>query len=342
MYSALKSLQGTHEMADKVIDWLVKFGLMSRPLGFAVGWEYLSGDNNELVHAINQFLATDQLPDEHILFEWHEKYVSQSQFNDLDHAGVDLTGMLLKLMQNLTEAGAGADAYRKTLSTQILRFGQGVSAESIEHIVHELMMATQQAQAQNQELHHCLVETYQESERLRTELEQRRQEVMVDPLTGLLNRRAYEIQMAELVEKRGMKPLSMLVGDIDHFKSVNDTYGHAVGDIVLKNIAALIRKSVRGGDVAVRFGGEEFVVLLPDTDIDGAERVAESIRHQVEVMRLVRRQDQLTLGPFTLSFGIATWFDADTIDSLFERADKAMYHAKQTGRNRVSRESVVV
>jgi diguanylate cyclase len=133
--------------------------------------------------------------------------------------------------------------------------------------------------------------------------------------------------------------IAMLVLDIDHFKKVNDTYGHAVGDVVLRHVADAIRKCIRGEDIAVRYGGEEFVILLPRTSLQGAMIVAETLRHRVEEMRLVRRHDNLRLEPVTASLGVAVRRPGDGQESFFQRADQALYISKSLGRNRVSAET---
>ncbi|HEY5339036.1 MAG TPA: diguanylate cyclase, partial [Rhizomicrobium sp.] len=131
------------------------------------------------------------------------------------------------------------------------------------------------------------------------------------------------------------KPLAFLIMDIDHFKSVNDTHGHDIGDEVLREFASRISANVRGIDLACRFGGEEFVVVMPDTDMDFATMVAERLRKSVETNPFVisRAPGRLDI---TISIGIAASLgDADTAEALLHRADQALYRAKREGRNRV-------
>lgn len=151
-----------------------------------------------------------------------------------------------------------------------------------------------------------------------------------DALTGLNNRRAFEHSLAQelaLVDRRAT-PLSLLIVDVDHFKTINDTYGHAKGDTVLQAVAALLTQSARAIDVVARIGGEEFAVILPNTDAASARGVAERMRAAVE-------NEAWLTKPLTISLGIATLLKHETAGSLFVRADKAMYAAKEGGRNRV-------
>lgn len=163
----------------------------------------------------------------------------------------------------------------------------------------------------------------------------------LDALTGFYNRRQLEERIKQEVAnaKRQHAPLCGIMTDIDFFKSVNDTYGHAVGDLVLKNIAKVIRKQLREYDIAGRYGGEEFSILLPFTKIDEAKMVAERLRQAIEnkvidISKIVPDSDVKTL-KITVSLGIYEIKETDKEEDLLRKADKALYEAKNTGRNKV-------
>lgn len=172
---------------------------------------------------------------------------------------------------------------------------------------------------------------------------QKRLEAMAttDTLTGLTNRRSFDLHLAQGLEeaRRKKRPLSAIMIDIDHFKRLNDEFGHLAGDKVLREMAALIRENLRQSDVACRWGGEELFILLKDVDETAAARVAEKIRTAVETADFNYREAKLLV---TISLGVAEYKGAaDDEDSLVARADAAMYGAKNTGRNRVRRASGV-
>ena len=153
-----------------------------------------------------------------------------------------------------------------------------------------------------------------------------------DPLTGCLNRAGFSsVLMREHEElvKNG-SPVSFVILDIDHFKDVNDTWGHNVGDEVLVNLTKLIQGKIRNTDALVRWGGEEFVILCGDTPIQNAQFLAEKLRHAIETTQLIKQQ------VVTCSFGIAEMVAGEDPKRLFDRADKALYASKQAGRNRVT------
>jgi two-component system cell cycle response regulator len=178
------------------------------------------------------------------------------------------------------------------------------------------------------------------SDFLRTRLEESVEMAVIDPLTGLHNRRYMETHLKTLVAEASTsgRPLSVLVADIDYFKRINDTYGHDAGDAVLKEFAARFRRNTRSIDLACRLGGEEFVIIMPDTDVTRATHVGERLRaciaedsFQLSATKSIR---------VTASVGLAAlerW--DDTPETIFKRADIALYAAKRDGRNRVMTEA---
>lgn len=159
---------------------------------------------------------------------------------------------------------------------------------------------------------------------------------VIDGLTGLHNRRYLDSHLQTLFERAmtRRRPLSLMIADLDHFKRINDTYGHDVGDAVLREAARRLRQNVRGIDLACRYGGEEFVIVMPETTGEIAEKVAERIRMQIAGAPFEAAGKSL---PMTASFGISTvsWGN-DTLGAMIKRADEALYRAKDSGRNQVA------
>jgi diguanylate cyclase (GGDEF)-like protein len=181
----------------------------------------------------------------------------------------------------------------------------------------------------------------EERTRVRSELLQTREMAMRDELTGLANRRALELMLADEVTRslRHGRPLSILLADVDHFKAVNDTYGHRAGDEVLRRLAHLLSDKLRSIDKAARYGGEELFVMMPETPVAEAWRVAERVRSAVAAHTfVVDAEDNGAPIPvrLTASVGVAGLPEnAESMARLFEQADRALYDAKHQGRNRV-------
>lgn len=168
-----------------------------------------------------------------------------------------------------------------------------------------------------------------------TDVERRMTEMaLTDPLTGLYNRREMTQRLEDAAarfQKRGTN-FSVIVADIDHFKAINDRHGHDVGDRVLSHVAQLFSEGLRTGDAVARWGGEEFLMLLPGTDLDAAQEVAERLRSTAEkqlgVVEALRQ-------PLTITCGVATYVDSGSLEACLKAADEALYRGKAEGRNRV-------
>lgn len=202
----------------------------------------------------------------------------------------------------------------------------------------ELLLAKRQAE----KIHRETAEAYTKLQELLEEVEGKKQELeklnvqlqgltITDPLTGLKNRRYLDEQLPQLMRRslEAGKPLALLVVDIDHFKNVNDTYGHPAGDSVLQELAWKLQAETRGKDIVARMGGEEFVIVLSDMDTGEALETAEKIRGNVE-------HGEWKHVNITVSIGVAAYESGDDPASLFSKADEALYHSKNTGRNRVT------
>ncbi|HZH28498.1 MAG TPA: PleD family two-component system response regulator [Azospirillaceae bacterium] len=172
-------------------------------------------------------------------------------------------------------------------------------------------------------------------ERLRINYERSLSMALIDPLTGVFNRRYLDAHLPRLLARgvETQKPLSVMVFDLDHFKSVNDTHGHPTGDQVLREVASRVTRNLRPVDLVVRWGGEEFVVIMPDTDATAASAVAERLRSKIadELFVVSAPVGELKV---TISIGVAASLEGEGADSLLKRADDALYVAKTGGRNR--------
>jgi diguanylate cyclase len=182
-----------------------------------------------------------------------------------------------------------------------------------------------------------LRETSENLKELQKEFEEAKNAAMLDFLTGVPNRKALDDKFTEYISKAGPgdKYLCVLMIDIDHFKKFNNRYGHVTGDEVLKFAAKKIKEIIRGRDFSARFGGEEFAVLLPETSISGAKKVGEIIRRFFAEPPIKTRSESVKPGNTTVSIGAGCYRSGETLEELVSRSDKALYYAKNTGRNRV-------
>jgi diguanylate cyclase len=204
-------------------------------------------------------------------------------------------------------------------------------------VIEELLHETTRMQSATQTVSEKLEARAQEVGLLTQQLQQAQSEAMLDPLTGLMNRRGFERAVKDLLTNGDcFSTAALMLADIDHFKRVNDTYGHLLGDKVLRAIAQTLQANIKGRDLAARLGGEEFAVLLPHTTLQGARTLAEQIRNAVSAGRIRRGDGKDSPGAVTISLGVAIGRKGDSLEELLARADAALYAAKHGGRNRVS------
>lgn len=328
-------MMNNSDYGRRTLDFLATHALSAEPIHYWVVHEFLQGRNEELVRAVDDRINTGKPFDAYFILDIYERFVAGAAFRQFRGMGDDMEKLLGGLIENLRSADRNASGFQDSLNANIARLERDNDPTGLKAVAQNLLKAAVAANANNEALQKNLETTEQETKQLRSELEKQRRESITDALTGLLNRRGMEVEMTHVFNTTQEVPAALLVLDIDHFKNINDTYGHAVGDVVIRKVAEMVSGIVPSDAVSARFGGEEFVVLLPGASPDHACSIGEKIRASIEKLRLVRRHDKLAISAFTISIGGAARSVSDTLDHLFERADKALYDAKTSGRNRV-------
>lgn len=317
--------------------------LMSRheipptPHNYAVWYTYVSGENPELKTEIDRLLAENAAFTAVVCARLYRQYVAEHNIGNIEQVRSNLNRILFDVGTSLSDAGNDAQAFEGTLDG----FAKGVDASNdltnIRQMLQTLIIETCSMRNATSDLQHHFESKSREIVELQEQLQVERQRAITDPLTGLYNRFALIDRLnAAVAEMPNGQPPSVIMLDIDHFKSINDAHGHLIGDRVIRFVSQILQKNIKGRDTAARYGGEEFTVLLPTTGTKGAQAVAESIRTAVANAQLVRADNKKPLGQITLSAGIATYRKGEDILDLLNRADQALYRAKDKGRNRVN------
>ena len=259
----------------------------------------------------------------------------------MDDVGSGISGMLDAVLTKLDRAGKDAGEYGRTLSAATGELGGAQSPAAVAKMVERLVGATQAMEVRTKSLESELQRSSEQVTDLKTQLDTVRKESRVDPLTALANRKTFdqELEAAIADARETGSAVALLMCDIDHFKRFNDTWGHQTGDQVLRLVANCLSENVKGRDTAARYGGEEFVVILRQTALEGAAKLADQIRGNVENKKLVKKSTGDILGTITISIGVAQLRANDTPELLIQRADRSLYRAKNTGRNRVATET---
>jgi diguanylate cyclase len=321
-------------VADGAIRSMAKQSVPATPNNFSVWFNYAMGASPALRETIDILVGGKRKFDASVN---HDLYVTYINPQCASAAPGDFPEQLQGVIANAKQFLATAIADNRT---QIEALGE-VSSEFeasndprpiIERLVTELAKATERASA----LETNFVATSQELDKIRNSLREAEERSNTDALTGLANRRSMDefLRSAQIVAMEKGEPLSALLIDIDHFKKFNDSYGHQVGDQVLRLVAKVLQENVRDQDLAARYGGEELFAVLPGADLGVCADVAERIRRRISDARLTRRASGQEISSVTVSIGVAQFKLAESAETLIERCDRALYQAKRSGRNR--------
>lgn len=322
----------------RALPLMSKLGVAVNPANYAVFYNYVAGKNNDLHSEIDALLQrgarlTREQSD--LLFK---KYFSEFDDGQVDKFQSKTRIILNAILKALRQANSDTSQYGEALGAYNSQLESDPDEETIQQIIAGLLSDTTEMQQSYVSLQKQLNESTREVENLRKALQSAREEAILDPLTALTNRKgmmhALKDSIAEIEESAN--PPCLLMIDIDHFKSINDNYGHVFGDTVLKLVAATLQKCVKGKDTACRYGGEEFAILLPDTPLAGAQQLAETIRSAIERGKIQRSGSQEPVGNITVSVGVAAFKTEETVEQFIKRADAALYESKNGGRNRVT------
>jgi diguanylate cyclase len=317
-------------------DLMQRHSSLPFPENYELWYWYAAQHNEALTAALNNAIREGRIADANQTKQIHAQFFGADAHESFEEIGLQLNAELHKLMESMSRAGEDTAAFDRTLTIAGDELDRG-TAPDIKAIVQKLSAATRAVQARNKKLEDQLQASAKEVDGLRTRMETVRKESLTDALTGLANRRCFDDTARRAVDAAvtDNKPMSLIISDVDHFKKFNDTYGHAIGDQVLRLVGQCLRSNVKGKDLAARFGGEEFVVILPDTPLEHAAAVANDIRKTVESKKIVQRSTGKDMGTVTLSLGVAQYVPGEQVADLLNRADASLYAAKRSGRNRV-------
>jgi diguanylate cyclase len=307
------------------------------PLHFSVWYDYHSGEHPMVRRVLETYLSNGRLIDERLIHDMYERFYRYStELPSMLEASRHIQDTLQDVVGQITEAGGSATGYGATLR----RFSAAAAADpcGLPGLLPPLLEETEQLAQRCTTLGRQLSLSGERIGALERALAEARREATTDMLTGLPNRRAFDEQLRRAAGQamRSGEPLALLIADIDRFKAINDTWGHPVGDAVLRRVAQTIQACLTDPGQAARLGGEEFSALLPGTPLEAARQMAERIRLAVSEKSFSVRSTGKELGAVTISIGVALYHPGESLPCFVERADAALYRAKQAGRNRVA------
>ncbi|MBV5263958.1 GGDEF domain-containing protein [Pinisolibacter aquiterrae] len=323
---------------ENAVGHLRKNEIPAYPRNYELWYTYAAGFNHALNKSINDVIRARGKISPNELDRVYEQYIAPTRIGErIDEVGGRLSQEINGVAGLIETQMASTSIYSSSLGDAKTALAGAKDAVAIESIVSGLMSATHETERVNHQLERQLTESRRQIAELQESLEAIRYESLVDDLTTLANRKHFDQSLDRILAETDQSetPFSLLFTDIDHFKKFNDTFGHQTGDQVLRLVALAVKQNIKGQDIAFRYGGEEFAVILPRTALEQSVVVAEHIREAVFSKELVKRSTGENLGRITISIGVSEWRPGDTAQSIIERADTCLYAAKNGGRNQV-------
>ncbi len=327
---------------EKALGYIKYNQSSAAPEAYELWFNYACGLKPELNEKIKELLRQTPRLTQDQLDELYDVYFLKDDVGErMEEIGSKVSHELNDIMDMVGSSLSNTESYSESLEVFTSELADIKDEGSLRMIISSMASATFEMAQNTKELESNLARSKDQISQLTTSIEAIRAESLTDALTDIANRKKFDFVMQKESDyfKAEREPMCLLLADIDHFKSFNDTHGHQTGDQVLRLVAAILKQNVKGRDLAARYGGEEFAVVLPQTSLHDAVVVAEHIRQAVANKELVKKSTGSKLGRVTLSIGAAEINDEDTIESLIARADQCLYAAKADGRNNVKSEN---
>ncbi len=328
--------QQAGEFLRLALAFLSKYRIPPSPLNYQLAYDYVSGKNEKLKIELDDYIGQSAIISQENLWEIYQQiYIQDIAF--IEKMRLELRHLIANIQNEFERSGGEITGFSNRLDqfSSVLiseKRQQEISFEVNNMITDANSVAESQRKFDSQ-----MTDIMHEVGSLRKEIEQIKEESLTDALTGIANRRAFDNVLEKSIQStiEENSPLSLLLIDIDHFKQFNDNFGHLVGDKVLRFLGKTLKRCIKGQDIAARFGGEEFAVILPHTSHIGAKVIAEMIRKAISATELQDNEKSKSYGKITASIGISEYLPNEASSTLIQRCDKGLYQAKKEGRNRV-------
>ncbi|MGI2260119.1 GGDEF domain-containing protein [Shewanella sp. GXUN23E] len=322
----------------KALPLMLKHQIPTTPTNYAVWYTYVGEKSPALNQAMDQVLRDYQTCPPARSELLYREFVSDPVELDVRELQQNLEAMVIELSQSVKDTNRDADMFQQQVKTNFSKLGrleqEALSLEQVMDLVRNFINESDKIRASTAYFIGQLQKAENEIHHLRERLEKTEKDSLHDALTGALNRRAFDADIQGILSQ-SPDGCCIILTDIDHFKAFNDTFGHLLGDQVLKSVAQRLSDFCRNGAKLYRFGGEEFVILVPASELKRARHLAESLRRGIEKLSIKDRRKGGTIDSITASFGVAQWQTGMSALKLIEQADSLLYEAKRLGRNRV-------
>lgn len=337
--SMLFDVEAAEEAAEHLRQALHLLGQLSAaptPLYYTLFYNYSAGKSLRLNSEVDALIKAQGVLEQDDAVALFQRFFSVGGETLIEDIRRELVAMVAQVIGSLIDIAGKTSLVNERISAQIDRLADTKKPSEVVEAATAIIAETREFVTESRQLEAEFSTSVEEMKRLKQELSNAKREAAIDSLTGLYNRRAFDRRLDELIEQVNGEEacFCLLLFDIDHFKRINDSYGHIVGDKVLSEFGKQLGRLIRGGDFLARYGGEEFAILLPRTRLTNAFTVAENVRTTLERVRLKRSQSAQSLEAITVSIGVADYRSNEAREELIARCDRALYRAKNLGRNR--------
>ena len=304
------------------------------PISYAVWYDYVAGTNAALIAEVDDIISKNKVLDEHSTEQLFRHHIAELDEETAERVSNGFQKVMTDISISASKAGTDAESFGSALE-------QWTGCITQEDLANDLNLSSLFEQTHNIKgsigsLKSQLDESTREIAALKNEIKKAKEEALSDGLTGLINRRGFDMALAACITEPMAQGLSLLIADIDFFKRINDTYGHLFGDKVIQAVSQILKAHTQGSRIAARYGGEEFVLLLPETSLEEAQRIADKIRETVEKLSIKNNVKNENIANITISLGVANYTQGESMTEFVSRADSALYLSKYAGRNRVT------
>ncbi|QUN04619.1 GGDEF domain-containing protein [Shewanella yunxiaonensis] len=331
-------LQQAAQYLKKALPLMLKYQIPTTPTNYALWYTYVGEQNLQLNAQLDEVVSQYQTCPPTTAEVLYQQHIGDPKDLDVSNLRQNMDAMTTELAQSLKDTSVDTDAFRNKLEANFGKLSlleqEAISLEQVMDMVRGLVKESDDIINSTAYFTRQLDKAQQEIEALRQRLSTAEHDVMYDALTGCFNRRAFNLDISALLQQ-SPEGTCLILSDIDHFKDFNDTYGHVLGDQVLRAVAKRMQENCRDGIKLYRFGGEEFAVLVPKSQLRIARHLAESLRRSLEKVTVRDRKQHASVGNISASFGVSEWQPKDTVAGFIERTDQFLYEAKRLGRNRV-------
>jgi diguanylate cyclase len=326
----------TIAVAESAIARIKALHLAADPQSLELWYTYASATHPILNEYVDKILAQRSTVTTAEAEDIYRRFILPSRVaSRLEAAGNKIRDEIDQIVAMIEAAIGATNNYQQELSESNRKLERPIERETLRIIVESLIYSTKEMEQENTSLNLSLRLSRKQIEDMQDDLLSLRFENLTDPLTQVSNRKHFDESLQRLASESAQTraPFCLILVDVDDFKMFNDRHGHQTGDVVLRLIATELKRTVKGQDIVARYGGEEFAIILPETNLPSALRVAERIRTTIMAKELRRRKTGESLGRITISLGLAQFRDNESVNDLVERADQCLYAAKRQGRN---------